>query len=379
MINITREHPWSIRPMHVAALALLLGLAACSEAPLRESKASDTLVSDTTVADTLVIDTLPGDTALRVIVNGRSMVWSGADTNAVILLERGVQADYLSVIGQRSTGGSHEIVQILLDGFDGVGAYVLDDRGYGHSGVGIYDIRDSLGESSWWSDGRVADTAWVTSYDSSSGHIEGTFRFVGRHFGAHVDSVVVDSGTFKGMVKEFTPTIPDCVSDSLVGDCHTYDTTPCRGTVNPATSDTSVGAEVNGNPWMMSSTWPHNWSYIETRQGPIYLSIGGGLRSDSAGATAERLQVWVYGFKGPGVYPMRRNATNGYSYGVYQCAPDQEFIPLGWPGDQVTVASWDSVTGEVAGSFQFRASRIDGSGAGVRVTNGAFHLKVPTH
>lgn len=168
----------------ILVVAVTILSAACSVAPVAENGSDD--------------QPPPSDTALRAVVNGRSLVWSS--TGAIFRLHESLGWSDLAILGGWRTGGSLEHIQVSLSDFHGVGVYVLDSNSHPYSGVGIYDIMDTLGhnQTSWWSAGRVADTAWVTAYDSTSGNIEGSFRYVGVN--GSPDSVVVDSGVFKGTV-----------------------------------------------------------------------------------------------------------------------------------------------------------------------------------
>ncbi|HTK55713.1 MAG TPA: hypothetical protein VL295_02735, partial [Gemmatimonadales bacterium] len=132
-----------------------------------------------------------------------------------------------------------------------------------------------------------------------------------------------------------------------------------------------VRAEVEGNLIRLSNNSGGWWPQYDTTT--HYLTIGGinGTWDDG-----ESLVISIMGFHGPGYYPMSPGFDPGTSWGAYSCQPDRSYSPLGWEGDNVTILSFDSLTGEVSGTFEFRA--VSGEGGPVfHIRDGQFQV-IPT-
>jgi len=96
------------------------------------------------------------------------------------------------------------------------------------------------------------------------------------------------------------------------------------------------------------------------------------LRNEGSYYAERAIRADVHELSGPGVYPM----AGGDSYARVWCPTagggTKMYAAAGVPGDVVTIASFDTVTGMVEGGFRFHAEPWRGDGEGQIVTNGYF-------
>lgn len=150
--------------------------------------------------------------------------------------------------------------------------------------------------------------------------------------------------------------------------CRDWQPEPCLDGPGPFTTGPNLHAEVEGNLVRLSDYSGGWWPQYDTTD--HFLAIGGinGTWDDG-----EALVVTVRGFHGVGYYPMSPSNIPGTSWGSYSCERDPSYSALGWEGDNVTVVAFDSLTGEVTGTFEFRVSQGDG-GPVLHVRNGQFRV-----
>lgn len=157
---------------------------------------------------------------------------------------------------------------------------------------------------------------------------------------------------------------------TLLAACRSQEGLGCSQYSAASSPDTTLGAQVAGSPWLLSSAEPYQWPGLDTVN--HVLTVGGLLGTRQGGAS---LGFNIYGFSGPGVYPMNNSSTPGTSSGQFYCEPNGDpYVATGSNGDTVSVVAFDPQTGLVSGTFSFHARVPTEHGASITVTNGTFHV-----
>ncbi len=140
------------------------------------------------------------DTLLTALVDGRQFLVSRGDDprNHFYDFTRDDGVRFVQLIAYRKRGAQGEGVHLWLDGFKGVGAYVItDDIVLGGAMAGHWTDTQLGGQSGFFADGP-GDTVWVTSFDSATGEIRGEFQLHGLPPGS--DTIWVTEGRFQGTI-----------------------------------------------------------------------------------------------------------------------------------------------------------------------------------
>jgi hypothetical protein len=141
----------------------------------------------------------PSGTLLTAKVNDRQFVVSpGDDPRNRFYVNTKDGEQFVQLIAYRKRGAQGEGVHIWLDGFKGVGAYVVtDEMVIGGAMAGYWTDAPFQGQSGFFVRGP-GDTVWVSSYDAETGEIHGEFKLHGSEPGG--DTVWVTEGRFQGTI-----------------------------------------------------------------------------------------------------------------------------------------------------------------------------------
>lgn len=329
-------------------LGLLVLLAACSEAPTGEV----TVPQSTACGDT--VSTPTADTMIAAEVDGRPFLVAAGAPGAAIRLARTGQR--LTLLGQDSRGSEMRGLRVWFTGFHGVGGYSLASS----SGAGAFY---QCGGSTHWTGVGGADSAWISAFDSTTGHLEGTFAFASPN--GEGSPVQVTGGRFRGEIS----------IDSLPP--------TCTNAVDAPTADTLVGARVEGRMVLARKGSPHSLVDFDG-YGVTTLTIFGWSITDSV---AQILDLRIYGLHGVGSYPIADGYDSGTAFAAFGCRYVRDdfttvrevisYFPFvtNVPGDSVHVTAWDSVSGHLRGTYQFHSMNFVGDT--VAITGGTFDVMVP--
>jgi hypothetical protein len=173
-------------------VVLLPALIGCNEGEERTCP----LGSSAPTADTLIGARIDGTSVL--IPPGGS--WSGA------FFSPAGRSD-LNVIGWDRAGFPAEVLQLSIRNFHGVGSYPIGYMSPPGAAFAVYGcvypgVGDHTSVSFWPVDSALeGDSAWVTSWDSVTGRLQGTFSFHAYHpDDLHV--VPITDGTFDAIVQK---------------------------------------------------------------------------------------------------------------------------------------------------------------------------------
>lgn len=154
--------------MRLLAIGFVLFLAACGEPSTGEGSALFATCS--TVADAPTADTIIGAK-----IDGRPFLVDSAAP--MFQFDLDTATGYFRISGQAGGDGPVRRLQIDLYHFHGVQGYSIQDLAL--EGFAVYDCNDGV-QHTLWSSEVLPDTLRVEAYDSSTGQVKGTFKFLGH-------------------------------------------------------------------------------------------------------------------------------------------------------------------------------------------------------
>jgi|GEM_PF-3092493 len=189
-----------LRRAALLPLVLVASLAACDEG----SDGGDDLcprASTKATRDTLLVATINGR-EFRVGQAENRGIGVGTYASGILGgISETPGRGFLGVYGTTEELDTKEHLEVVLFGFTGVGAYPLDwwSTNRPGSGYAAYSCMKSLrSDRSFWL-GTIADTAWVTAFDSASGAVEGRFSIAGDP--SDEGELIVIDGVFRGVAR----------------------------------------------------------------------------------------------------------------------------------------------------------------------------------
>ena len=303
-----------------------------------------------------VVDAPTADTMVGAEIDGRAfLVPSTAPVGGLYL---DTTRHQFTILANSADDGPLRMLQVWFSSFHGVGTYPI---AYGPYGGALYECNGEA-QHGFASKSDGTDSARVTAYDSTTGHVEGTFAFLGSPLSISSDTVpvAVTGGVFNGTIRKLAVApAPDCATTEHV-----------------PTPDTLIGAKIDGRPFLAPTAAPEAGIFLDTLSsvsGVKILTVLANMVDDGHPRT---LKLWVEGFHGVGAYSI---GYNFYTGAIYECDGAtahgfaSRFGELGT--DSLWVAAFDSVTGQIEGRFGFLGTPLSVSTdpGQVHVTDGTFH------